>query len=178
MVFNELFIYFVVVAFSLFGTSKELIGDSQRLCSFVRLQLKSQDNISKQAAVEKKLLTLEKDKEDQSKYYLSYPKPPVLDIKWANRDNNLVEWANIPKFSALDDLVTPLRIFELFFVISVTYQLIRFLATSSCTVEKAGINFEITNEKIRLFLSVLLLTAYHKLLDHKMYWEATPDTFA
>ena len=31
-------------------------------------------------------LTLEKDKEDQSKFYLSYPKSPVLDMKWANRD--------------------------------------------------------------------------------------------
>ena len=61
-------------------------------------------------------MTLEKDKEDQSKYYLSYPKPPVLDIKWANRDINVEEWANIPKFSVLDDLVTPLRLLELFFV--------------------------------------------------------------
>ena len=61
-------------------------------------------------------MTLEKDKEDQTKYYLSYPKPPVLDIKWANRDVNIIEWANIPKFSALDDLVTPLRLLELFFV--------------------------------------------------------------
>ena len=26
-------------------------------------------------------MTFEKDKEDQSKYYLSYPKPPVLDTK-------------------------------------------------------------------------------------------------
>ena len=66
-------------------------------------------------------MTLEKDKEDQSKYYLSYPKPPVLDMKWANRDINVVEWANIPKFSALDDLVTTLRLLELFFV---TYSLI------------------------------------------------------
>ena len=31
-------------------------------------------------------MTLEKDNEDQSKYYLSYPKPPVLDMKWENRD--------------------------------------------------------------------------------------------
>ena len=61
-------------------------------------------------------MTLEKDKEDQSKYYLSYPKPPVLDMKWENRDINVVEWANIPEFSALDDLVTPLRLLELFFV--------------------------------------------------------------
>ena len=55
-------------------------------------------------------MTLEKDKEDQSKYYLSYPKPPVLDMKWENRDINVVEWANIP------NLLTPLRLLELFFV--------------------------------------------------------------
>ena len=61
-------------------------------------------------------MTLEKDKEDQSKYYLSYPKLPVLDMKLTNRDINVVEWANIPNFSALDNLVTPLRLFELFFV--------------------------------------------------------------
>ena len=61
-------------------------------------------------------MTLEKDKEDQSKYYLSYPKPPVLDMKSANRDINVVEWANIPNFSVLDDLLTPLRLLKLFFV--------------------------------------------------------------
>ena len=61
-------------------------------------------------------MTLEKDKEDQSKYYLSYPKLPVLDMNSANRDINVVEWANIPNFSEKDDLVTPLRLLELFFV--------------------------------------------------------------
>ena len=61
-------------------------------------------------------MTLEKDTEDQSKYYLSYPKPLVLDMKWANHDINVVEWENISKFSALDDLVTLLRLLELFFV--------------------------------------------------------------
>ena len=61
-------------------------------------------------------MTLEKDKEDQSKYYLSHPKPPVLDMKLANRDINVVEWANIPKFRALDHSVTPLGLLELFFV--------------------------------------------------------------
>ena len=60
-------------------------------------------------------MTLEKDKEDSSKYCLSYPKSPVLEMKWANCDINVVEWANIPKFSALDNLVTPLRLLELFF---------------------------------------------------------------
>ena len=43
-------------------------------------------------------MTLEKDKEDQSKHYLIYPKPPVLDMKWGNHDINVVEWTNIPKF--------------------------------------------------------------------------------
>ena len=61
-------------------------------------------------------MNLEKDKEDQSKYCLSYPKLPVLDMKSANPDINVAEWANIPNVSALDDLVTPLRPFELFFV--------------------------------------------------------------
>ena len=61
-------------------------------------------------------MTLEKDKEDQSKYYLSYPKLPVLHMNSANRDINVVEWANIPNFSEKDDLVTPLRLLELFFV--------------------------------------------------------------
>ena len=55
-------------------------------------------------------MTLEKDKEDQSKYYLSYPKPPVLAMKWTNRDINVVEWANISTFRVLEDLVTPLRL--------------------------------------------------------------------
>ena len=39
--------------------------------------------------------------EDQSKYYLSYPKPPLFDMKWENHDINVVEWANIPKFLPL-----------------------------------------------------------------------------
>ena len=60
-------------------------------------------------------MTFEKDKEDQIKYYLNYPKLPVLDMKSANRDINVVEWANIPNISALDDLVTLLRLLELFF---------------------------------------------------------------
>ena len=45
-------------------------------------------------------MTVEKDKEDRNKY-LSYPKPPVLDIKWENNDINVAEWANIPNFPPL-----------------------------------------------------------------------------
>ena len=53
-------------------------------------------------------MTLEKDK--------IYPKPPVLNMKWENRDINVVEWANIPNFSRLGNLVTLLRLLELFFM--------------------------------------------------------------
>ena len=40
-------------------------------------------------------------------------KPPVLDIKQKNLDIHVVEWANIPKFGTLDDIVTRLRLLEL-----------------------------------------------------------------
>ena len=49
----------------------------------------------------KEALALEKNKKDQSKYYLSYPKPPVLDMKYENPDINVAEWENIPKFPLL-----------------------------------------------------------------------------
>ena len=52
---------------------------------------KAQDNMSKQAAVEKEPSTFEKDKEEQSKYYLTYRKLPVLYMKWENCDSNVVE---------------------------------------------------------------------------------------
>ena len=53
--------------------------------------------------------------DDQSKYYLSHPKLFVLDMKWENHDINVVEGAKIPKYSKLDNIVTPLRRLELFF---------------------------------------------------------------
>ena len=43
--------------------------------------------------------------------------------------------------------------------------------------EKADISFEITSEKIQLFLRMLLLRGCNKLSDRKMYWKASPDTF-
>ena len=36
-------------------------------------------------------------------------------MKWENRDVNVVEQANIPKLSKLDDIGSPLRPFESFF---------------------------------------------------------------
>ena len=46
-------------------------------------------------------MTLNKDKEDQSKYYLRYTKPPDLDMKWENRYINVAEWASSPMFPLL-----------------------------------------------------------------------------
>ena len=36
--------------------------------------------------------------------------------------------------------------------------------------EKADISFEITNEKVCFFLSMLLLSGCYKLPDRKVYW--------
>ena len=89
---------------------------------------------------------------------------------------NVVVWANIPKFNTLDDIVTPLRLVELLFDKVLVDMILGDTALYSYRW-KVGISFEITNEKIRLFLSMLLLSGCFKLPDHKMYCEATPDTF-
>ena len=43
--------------------------------------------------------------------------------------------------------------------------------------EKGDISFEITNEKICLFLSMLLFSGCHKLPDRKMFWMTISDNF-
>ena len=82
-------------------------------------------------------------------------------MKWANRDINVVEWANSPNFSTLDDIVTPLRLLKLFFD-HVLVDMIFGHTKLYSHRQKAGISFEITNEKIRLFLSMLLLSGCRK----------------
>ena len=37
-------------------------------------------------------------------------------MKWENRGINVLQQANIPQFNRLDDIGTPLRLFESFFV--------------------------------------------------------------
>ena len=44
--------------------------------------------------------------------YLSYPNLPALDMKWENGNINVVDQANIPKLSKLDNIGTSLRYFE------------------------------------------------------------------
>ena len=72
--------------------------------------------------------------------------------------------------------MTLLKLLKLFF----DYVLVDMIFgyTKLCShKEKADISFEITNEKIRLFSTMLLLSGCFKFPDRKMYWEETPDTF-
>ena len=72
--------------------------------------------------------------------------------------------------------MTLLKLLKLFF----DYVLVDMIFgyTKLCShKEKADISFQITNEKISLFSTMLLLSGCFKLPDRKMYWEATPDTF-
>ena len=46
-------------------------------------------------------MTLGKDKEGKSKFYLSHPNPAGLDMKCENREISVVEWSRIPKFPLL-----------------------------------------------------------------------------
>ena len=79
----------------------------------------------------------------------------------------------------INDIVTPLRLLELFFedvlLVDMIFGYTRLYRESH--TEKVDISFEITNGKIRLFFSMLLLIEFHKPAEPKMYWGATPYTF-
>ena len=96
-------------------------------------------------------------------------------MKWENREITVVEPAKIPKFSKINDIGTALRLPKLF--LHVLVDMIIGYTKLYIHREKEDISFEITNEKIRLFLSMLLLSGCHKLPDCRMYWETTPNTF-
>ena len=85
-------------------------------------------------------------------------------MKQGNRDINVVEQANTPRFSKLVNIVNRLRFLELFFDDVLVDMIVGYIKLYSHR-EKADINFEITNEKIRLFSSMLLVSGCHKLPD-------------
>ena len=76
----------------------------------------------------------------------------------------------------INDIVTPIRFLELFSEDILVDTIFGYTNLYSHT-EKVDISSEITNEKIRLFLSMLLLSGCHKPPECKMYWDATPYTF-
>ena len=87
-------------------------------------------------------------------------------MKWNNRDIYVVEQANIQKMSKLDDIGSPLRLFEHCFLVDMIAGYNELYGHS----EKADTSFEITNEIFRLFFAMLLLRVCHKLPDRKTYW--------
>ena len=82
-------------------------------------------------------------------------------MKCQTRDINVVERAKTENFSKLDNIVTPLRLLELFFDDVLVDMIVGYTKLYSHR-EKADISFETTNEKIWLFLSMLLLSGCHR----------------
>ena len=82
-------------------------------------------------------------------------------MKWETRDIDVVERANTEKFSKLDNTVTPLRLLELFFYDVLVDMIVGYTKLYSHR-EKADISFETANEKIWLFLNMLLLSGFHR----------------
>ena len=76
----------------------------------------------------------------------------------------------------INDIVPPLILLELFFEDILVDMIFGYTKLYGHT-EKLDISFGITNEKICIFLSMLLLSGCHKPPKRKMYWEVTPYTF-
>ena len=74
------------------------------------------------------------------------------------------------------NIVIPLRFPEFFFDDVLVNMIIGYTKFYSHR-EKAGISFEITNEKIRSFLSMLLHSGCLMIPDCKTYWEKIPRYF-
>ena len=87
-----------------------------------------------------------------------------------------MEWANIPKFSTLDDIVTPLRLAELF-LDDVLVDMIFGYSKLYSHRKKVALVLILLMKKLA-FLRMLLLSGCHKLPDRKMFREVNPDTFA
>ena len=75
-------------------------------------------------------------------------------MKWETRDIDVVERANTGKFSKLHNIVTPLKLLELFFDDVLVDMVVGYTKLYSHR-QKADISFETTNEKIWLFLSLV-----------------------
>ena len=82
-------------------------------------------------------------------------------MKWETSDIDVVERTNNDKFSKLDNGVTSFRLLELLFDDVLVDMIVGYTKLYSHR-EKADISFETTNEKIWLFLSMLLLSGCHR----------------
>ena len=71
-------------------------------------------------------------------------------MKLKNRDTNVAEMVNISKFSKLNDIGTPLRLFEYFFDDTLVEMVVSY-AKFYGHREKAGTSFEITKLLMKHF---------------------------
>ena len=79
-------------------------------------------------------------------------------MQWENRDTNIVEQASIAKFSKLDDIGTPLRLFELFFDDALIDMIVGYTKLHD-NREKSETSFQINNETFRLSLACYYLVS-------------------
>ena len=96
-------------------------------------------------------------------------------MKWESVDINVVEQANTVKFSKLDNIGAPLRLFELLFDNALVDMIVSYTNLFS-HIEKTDTSLEMTKETFCLFLGMPLLSGFHKLPNRKMYCKANPDT--
>ena len=94
-------------------------------------------------------------------------------MKWETRDIDVVEPVNTGKFTKLDNIVTPLRLLELFFDDVLVDMIVGYTKLYSHR-QKADISFETTNENMWLFLSMLLLSGCHCLQTVKCIGREPP----
>ena len=86
-------------------------------------------------------------------------------MKSENRDINFVELATIPNFSTLDDLITPLRLLELFFVTYISWFDFRLHQVVQSIKQALILILLMKNFTIFKYARV-----HHKMnCDHKMY---------
>ena len=95
----------------------------------------------------------------------------LSDAAWftyEDYDINVVEQANIPKFSELDDIGTAHRLYELFFDDVLVDMIVDYTKWYGYR-EKADTSVEITNETFHLFFGMLLLIGCRNLPNCKIY---------
>ena len=97
-------------------------------------------------------------------------------MKWENCHNYVTEHTKHSKFGKLGHIRALFRFFELFLDYTLVDKIVGY--TKLCAHrEKEGTSFEITNESLRIFLGMLLLSGYNNLRNRKMYYETTLETF-
>ena len=102
-------------------------------------------------------------------------------MKWENCDINVLKQANIPQFSKLDDIGTPFRLFESFFVDVLVDMIVGYTKLYGLRekVDTSLEHFAYSQSCLCLVdaVSQTYFSFYHNLPDSKIYWEKSPGTF-